>query len=158
MKTTFFNLLLAGLFISAVVLTGCSKSEAISDLNNNSQQVAASTSDDGDMYPQTAILNRDFVIIYALDGAKDITPQFTAFAFKFAGKEPSGEAQVWNGQMMQSGTWNMQAESGILRLFYPTNTFPELAFLNRNWTIGESSSAVIRLIAADGDEVQLSPK
>ena len=43
----------------------------------------------------------------------------------------------------------------FLTIFYPANTLTQLAFLNREWTIGRSNRGYIVLTAADGDEVQL---
>jgi len=157
MKTKFLNLLFAGLFIAGVVLIGCSKSEAIEDLNNNSKKIAATESDD-DHTVGVRLLNQDLVVMYALDGTVDITQQFNAYTFRFAGTEPSGQAYAWNKQLMQTGSWSMSVDPGSLVISYPSNTFPELVFMNRNWTIEGSSSAVIRLVASDGDEVQLTSK
>jgi hypothetical protein len=157
MKTKFFNLLFAGLFISGVALTGCNKSEAIHDLNNNSGKIAAAGPDD-DPHPYLQLLNQDLVVMYALDGANDITQQFAPYTFKFIGTEPSGQAQVTDGKMSQTGSWSMEVEPGDFGISYPTNVFTGLVFLNRNWTIEGSSSAVIRLVASDGDEVQLAAK
>lgn len=153
MKTTIFNLF-AGLIISGAVLSSCSKSAAINDLNNNPQQLSA-----GDMNPGVSILNQDLGIIYAKDGAADITNQFSDFTFNFTGSSSSGSAHVWNGLLSQTGSWSMgEEESSNFSIYFPTDIFTQLAFLNRNWEIGESSSAVVRLIAADGDEVHFSAK
>ena len=161
MKTNIFNLLFAGLFISGVALTGCSKSEAINDLNNNPQKIAinnAEDPEDPDQHVGLQILNNNLGIIYALDGAVDITHQFSAYTFRFNGSEPAGQAQAWDSQALVTGSWSMQVEPGNFAISYPTNIFSELAFLNRNWTMGESSSAVVRLIAADGDEIHFAAK
>lgn len=148
---TILSILLAGLF-SGAVLTGCSKSEAINDLNENGQTL------NGDMNTNVSILNQDLVIIYAKDGAADITNEFRDFTFKFVGSYPSGHAHVWNDLLAQQGTWIAEEEGADFLISYPVDIFTQLAFLNRQWTIAESSSAVIRLIAADGDEVHFSAK
>ena len=162
MKTNILNLLFAGLFISGVALTSCSKSEAINDLNNNPQKIAVNNAnnaeDPGDPHVGLQLLNNNLGVIYALDGTNDVTQQFNAYTFRFSGNEPAGQAQAWNAQTMQTGSWSMEVEPGDFGISYPTNVFPELAFLNRNWTIGESSSAVVRLIASDGDEIQFAAK
>jgi outer membrane murein-binding lipoprotein Lpp len=154
---TIINILLAGLF-SGAVLTGCSKSEAMSDLKENSQTIAAKQ--DGDINADASILNKDLGIIYAKDGAADITNQFKDFTFNFTGAPPSGPAHVWNDLLSQTGNWGIGngEEGDYFTIGYPTDIFTQLVFLNRSWTIGESSSAVIRLIAADGDEVHFSAK
>jgi outer membrane murein-binding lipoprotein Lpp len=154
---TILNILLAGLF-SGAVFTGCSKSETMNDLNENSQTIAAKQG--GDINANVSILNKDLGIIYAKDGAADITDQFKDFTFNFTGAPPSGPAHVWNDLLAQTGSWGMGngEEGDHFTISYPTNVFTQLVFLNRSWTVGESSSAVIRLIAADGDEVHFSAK
>jgi hypothetical protein len=155
MKTTIFNTLLAGLLISGMFLTGCSKENSINELNNNPQQISAK--DDGDMHPYTSLLNQDLVVYYAEDDDVNITTQFQGLTFRFAGNYPAGQAQVWNDSIAQTGTWSNKQGTDFA-INYPTDIFTQLTFFNRVWTIGSSSSSVIRLIGSDGDEVQLSPR
>ncbi|HEX2682337.1 MAG TPA: hypothetical protein VHL77_00295 [Ferruginibacter sp.] len=158
MKTTLFNLLFSGLLISGIALSGCSKSETISDLNNGPKKTTLTSENDDTPMPHVSLLNQNLGVSYALDGGVDITRQFEPYTFKFAGTEPSGQAYAWNSQTMQTGSWTLLKDSDDFAIMYPVNVFPELAFFNRHWTIGASSSAVIRLVAADGDEIQLSTK
>ncbi|MEO6540871.1 MAG: hypothetical protein ABIN74_07785, partial [Ferruginibacter sp.] len=112
MKTTIFNFLLAGFFISSVSLTSCSKNDNIKDLNNNAQQIANSNSQNiaarpSGMEPVDAgILNQDLKIISASDNGTDITQQFNFYTFRFVGNYPGGEAQVWNDLLAQIGAWS----------------------------------------------------
>jgi hypothetical protein len=152
MKTKIFNLLLAGLFISGVSLTGCSKSDAINDLNNNPQQIAAKAA--GDDPADAGILNHDLKIISASDNGADITQQFHFYTFRFVGSGSAGEAQVWNDLLAQTGSWNMETKGGDINISYPTDIFSELAFLNRAWKVAETSPGMFTLTAADGDTVQ----
>jgi hypothetical protein len=165
MKTTFFNFLLAGLFISGIAFTGCSKSDAMRDLNNNPQQIAANaniakandnlTADE--IEPNdAAILNHDLKITSAIDEGKDITQQFHFYTFRFAGKYASGEAQVWNDLLAQLGNWSMEVRGGDFGIYYPTEIFNELVFLNRIWTIKDSGASSFRLTASDGDSVEFT--
>lgn len=154
MKTTIFNLL-AGILISGTILTGCSKENTINDLNNNGQQVAKQNEE---LHAGISILNQNLAIIYAKDGNADITQQFRDFTFRFVGNYPGGQAQVWNDLLAKTGTWSGREGSPDFTIAYPTDPFTQLAFLNRPWTMGESSSAVVRLIAADGDEVHFGSK
>lgn len=155
MKTTIFNTLLAGILFSGMILTGCSKESTISDLNNNAKEISKQNDE---MHAGISILNQNLAIIYAKDGSADITQQFSDLTFRFAGNYPSGQAQVWNDLLAQTGTWSSGEETTDFIISYPTDIFNQLAFLNRQWTIGESSSAVIRLIGADGDEVHFAGK
>jgi len=154
MKTTIFNTLIAGILISGTILTGCSKENTISELNNNAQQV--SSKGDDEMHPGISILNQNLAIIYAKDGGADITQQFQGLTFRFVGNYPGGQAQVWNDLLAQTGTWSGGEETTDFAINYPTDIFTQLAFLNRQWTVGESSSSVVRLMDNDGDEVHFA--
>jgi len=156
MKTIIFNTLVAGLLISGTILTGCSKENTVNELNNNAQTVAAKG--DEEMHPVLSILNQNLEVIYAKDGSADITQQFTGLTFRFVGNYPGGQAQVWSDRLAQSGTWSGEEQTAEFMISYPTDIFTQLAFLNRQWTIGESSSSVVRLIGADGDEVHFAGK
>lgn len=155
MKTSIFKLLFGGLIMSAVVLSGCSKSEAINDLKENPQLLKTNAGND-QLNTKADILNRDLVIIYAVDNGANITQEFKDFTFNFQGTPPSGQAHVWNDLLAQTGKWYMQ--ENMFGMDFPTNIFRQLAFLNREWATGESDEMVIRLIAADGDEVHFSAK
>lgn len=164
---TMINILLAGLF-SGAVLTACSKSAAMNDLRENPQTLAAKQSSNlntngsakqgVEQVGEVSILNQDLGIIYASDGGANITAQFSDFTFNFTGAYPAGTAHVWNDLLAQTGKWTMEEKTNEFFIWYPTDIFTQLAFLNRTWTIGESSAAVIRLIAADGDEVHFTAK
>ena len=154
MKTTIFNLLLAGVFISGVALTGCSKSDTVKDLNNNSQQLATRAAFDA---PQDAgILNQDLRITYASDNGADITQEFQEFTFRFAGNYPGGEAQVWNDLLAQLGTWSSAEQGAPFSISYPTSIFSELVFLNRTWTVTEGNGMFT--LTSNGDEVRMVVK
>jgi hypothetical protein len=154
MKTKIFNLLLAGLFISGVVLTGCSKSDAMNDLNNNSAKIAANNPSmaKGDDPADGGILNHDLRITSAIDNGTDITQQFNFYTFRFVGTYPGGQAQVWNDLLAQIGSWSANLETNFT-ISYPTDIFREMAFLNRTWTVVENSGT-FTLTAGDGDTVQ----
>jgi hypothetical protein len=156
MKTKILNLIFAGLCISAVTITGCSKNESVNELNQNPQTLTARS---GDLTAaQGDITNRNLVITYARDNGVDITAEFSEFTFNMQGTPPSGQAHVWNDLLAQTGTWNYTPGTDLITLKYPTEIFQELVFMNRTWHIGESSSTVFRLYSDDGDEVQLTGK
>lgn len=164
---TIINMLLAGI-VSGAVLTSCSKSAAMNDLRENSQTLAAKQGSDlntngsakqgSEQVGEVSILNQDLGIVYASDGGANITAQFSDFTFNFTGTYPSGIAHVWNDLLAQTGKWSMEDKTNEFVIWYPTNIFTQLAFLNRSWTIAEGSSSVIRLTAADGDEVHFAAK
>jgi hypothetical protein len=149
MKTTLFTRLLAGSLITATLFTACSKNETIDELNNGPQTTTAKGIA---VIENPNVLNQELKVAYAMDGATDITDQLDDFTFKFAGTYPSGEAQVWNDLLARIGTWRMANESSIT-IAYPTDPFTQLAFLNREWTIGTANRGYIVFTAADGDEV-----
>lgn len=157
MKTKIFNLIFAGLILCGIVLNGCSKNDSIQDLNQNPQLLTAKSN--SDLTATKSILNTDLVISYARDNGTDITAQFKDFTFNFTGAPPSGPAHVWNDLLAQTGTWYYKEEGAtVFEIKYPTNVFQQLEFLNRQWIIGESSSAFIRLYSNDGDEVKFTTK
>ena len=156
MKTNISNLLLAGIFISGVALTSCSKSDTMNDLNNNPQQLAVKSAS-FDAPADKGMLNQNLRITYASDNGTDITQQFQLYTFRFVGTYPGGEAQVWNDLFARLGSWGAE-EPGTISIAYPTDPFWELAFLNRVWTVIEKTSGSFTLIANDGDEVHFTVK
>ena len=157
MKTILFTKLLAGSLISATIFTACSKNETIDELNNGPQQTTtasatAALKNDIAVIENPNILNQELKVAYARDGAADITEQMDDLTMKFVGNYPAGEAQVWNDLLAVTGSWSMSNESSIT-LSYPTTTITQLAFSNREWTIGQAQRGYIVLTAADGDEV-----
>jgi len=151
MKTTIFNLLFA-VVISGLVFTSCKKTD-LTEMKATPNAVG-NTDNAGKPAATTAsILNQDLSISYAYDNGVDITAQFKDFTFEFAGTYPSGNAHVWNDLLAQTGTWSSPTETTDLILWYPTDIFTQLAFLNREWNIVEASTSFYRLMAADGDEV-----
>lgn len=154
MKTTIFNLFFA-VVISGLVLTSCKKTDLTEMKATPNAAVTANTNIDGKPSPGTAsILNHNLRISYAHDNGVDITAQFKDFTFEFNGTYPSGNAHVWNDLLAQTGTWSSPTEATDFVLWYPTDIFTQLAFLNREWNIVEASTSFYRLRAADGDEVQ----
>lgn len=151
MKTTLFTKLLAGSLITATFFTACSKSETTDELNNGPQQTTTETAKGIAVIEDPNILNQELKVTYARDGATDITWKMDAFTLKFVGNYPSGEGQVWNDLLAQTGTWKMASESSIT-ISYPT-ILSQLAFFNRNWTIGNGIRGYIVFTADDGDEV-----
>ncbi len=97
------------------------------------------------------------VIPYASDNGANITSEFKDFTFHNQGTPPSCQANVWNDLLAQTGNWTLGTGDGSITLKYPTGIFTQLAFLNRTWTIGESSTTVTRLYD-NGDEVHLVVK
>jgi hypothetical protein len=156
MKTTFFTRLLAGSLITATFFTACSKNGTIDELNNGPQQTTTAAKGIA-VIENPNILNQELVVAYASDGGADITQQFNQLTFKFAGNYPSGQAEVWNDLLARIGTWNMANESSIT-ISYPTDPFTQLAYLNREWTIGVANRGFIVFTAADGDEVHFISK
>jgi hypothetical protein len=165
MKTTFFTRLLAGSLISATLFTACSKNNSIDELNKGPQQTttasAASTATPAvnkGVGEDTYILNQDLSVAYASDNGTDITSQFYDLTFRFEGTAPSGQAEVWNDILARIGSWTMPNPSSII-ISYPTDPFRQLAFVNREWTIGgETNRGTIVLTAADGDEIHFISK
>ncbi len=157
MKTTIFNLFFAGV-LSGLVFTSCSKSEIaeMSQTSNGASNTANTTNaaSAGKPAPTTAaILNQDLKISYARDNGVDITTQFKDFTFRFNGTYPSGQAHVWNDLLAQTGSWKSPLEAADFTIWYPTDIFDQLAFLNKDWTIIEGGASSFRLTSADGDEV-----
>ena len=150
MKTKISNLLLAGLFISGVALTSCSKSNSVNDLNNNPQQLAARSAS-FDAPADKGMLNQNLRITYASDNGTDITQQFQLYTFRFVGTYPGGEAQVWNDLFARIGSWN--GGQGTFTIALPTDPFWEMAFLNRTWMVTENAG--VFTLTADGDEVRM---
>jgi hypothetical protein len=157
MKTKIFNLLLAGI-ISGVLFTACSKNDVTEQIaaNANNANNANSTAKPSGL--TASILNQDLKITSAIDNGTDITQQFNAFTFRFVGNYPGGQAQVWNDLLAQAGSWSSASESTDFTISYPTDIFNQLAFLNRTWTIAQSSENFFRLIGADGDQVDMTTK
>ncbi len=158
MKTKISNLFFTGLIICGAAISGCSKNETINELKENPQLLSARSAPTDMMATDVEILNKDLIITYAGDNGANITDQFKDFTFHFQGTPPSGQAHVWNDLLAQTGTWTYEGSAGIISLQYPTGIFQQLAFLNRTWKIGESSSNVHRLYTDDGDEVHLTGK
>lgn len=158
MKTKISNLIFAGLFASAVAITGCSKNESVNELNQNPQTLTAKSGSGDLMAAKGDITNQDLVITYARDNGVDITAEFNEFTFNMQGTPPSGQAHVWNDLLNQTGSWYYAPGGDDITLKYPTDIFRELEFLNRTWNIGESSSSVFRLYSGDGDEVHFTVK
>ncbi|MFZ1784752.1 MAG: hypothetical protein WAU23_06080 [Ferruginibacter sp.] len=156
MKTTFFTRLIAGSLITATIFTACNKNNSIDELNNSPQQTTTSAKGIA-VIDNPNILNQELTVYYASDAAVNITEQFNSFTFKFAGNYPSGDAQVWNDLLAKIGRWNMANQSSI-NLSYPTDLFTQLAFLNREWTIGVANRGFIVFTAADGDEIYFISK
>jgi hypothetical protein len=153
MKTTFFNLFSA-VVISGLALTSCSKIDPKEITPTPNAAATADANDAGKPATTTAsILNQNLKISYARDNGVDITAQFRDFSFEFNGTYPSGNAHVWNDLLAQTGKWSSPTESTDFVLWYPTDIFTQLNFLNREWTIVEGGTSFFRLMAADGDEV-----
>jgi hypothetical protein len=155
MKTTIFTRLLTGIFVTGLLLSACSKSDTVNGVNNNGN---GSGNQDTGMHASTGILNRNLAIIYAKDGASDITSQFTDLTFKFIGNYPGGQALAWNQSETQTGNWSGTEVTANFAISFPTASFAQLVFLNRPWTMGESSSSAVRLIGADGDELHFGTR
>jgi len=160
MKTTLFTRLLAGSLITATILTACSKNNSIDELNNGPQQTTTATTAANrvGVIENPNLLNQDLKIVYARDGATDITEQMDDFTLRFVGNYPGGEAQVWNDLLAQTGSWSMADANSTITMSYPTNILTQLVFLNREWTVGEAQRGFIVLTAADGDELHLISK
>lgn len=154
MKTSILNLVISGLIVSAVVFSGCSKNEATNDLNQNPQLLQSTSKDQ--VNAKADMLNKDLVIVYAVDNGVNINMDFKDFTFNFQGTPPSGRAHVWNDLLARTGKWSWMGN--VFWMDFPTDVFTQLAFLNREWTVGESTETLIRLTAADGDEVHFSPE
>ena len=164
MKKTFLSRLVAASLITATFLTACSKNETIDELNNGPQQTTTETAKTTTTTGTNAaienpyILNQDLAITYARDGGTDITDQLDDWTLRFNGNYPSGEAQAWNDILSRTGGWKMAENSSTIILSYPAD-FSQLAFLKREWTIGEfNSGSEIVFTAADGDEIHLITK
>jgi len=152
---TIFTKLLAGSLITATIFTACSKNNSIEELNNGPQQTATA----GIVAIENPyILNQDLKIAYASDGATDITEQMDAFTLRFEGNYPGGIAHVWNDLLAQTGSWSMADATSPITMSFPTNVLTQLAFLNREWVIGNAQRGFIVLTAADGDQLHLISK
>ena len=153
MKTTISNLFSA-VVISGLALTSCSKSDLTEITPAPNAAATANANNAGKPAPTTAsILNQNLKISYARDNGVDITSQFIDITFEFNGTYPSGNAHVWNDLLAQTGKWSSPSQSTDFVLWYPTDIFTQLVFLNREWTIVEGGTSFFRLTAADGDEV-----
>lgn len=152
-KTTIFNVFFA-VVIFGFLYTSCSKTD-ITEMTPVPNIAATDlTSDAGKPSPNTAsILNQNLRIGYAWDNGVDITAQFKDFTFEFNATYPSGNAHVWNDLLAQTGSWSSPKEYTDFVLWYPTDIFNQLTFLNQEWNIDEASTTFYWLIAADGDEV-----
>lgn len=160
MKTTIYNLLLAGIF-SGLILAGCSKSEAVNDLNNNPQTLKISngnTADDGTT--DMGMLNRDLGIVYATDGKTNMSDEFANYTFRLKGTQPRGQMLVSTGQSDQMGTWSWRGGSDVIVMDFSNSNSDQLTYLHqRPWTIQPATSAnTIRMVAPDGDQIVMSGK
>jgi len=158
MKTTIFNLFFA-VVISGLAFTSCKKTD-LTEMTATPNAAGTANANNA-VKPSTgtaSILNQDLSITYARDNGVDITPEFKDFTFQFDGTYPSGNAHVWNDLLSQTGKWSSPTESTDFVLWYPTNIFTQLAYLNREWTIVEASTSFYRLTAVDGDEVNFASK
>ncbi|MEO6252631.1 MAG: hypothetical protein ABIO79_04965 [Ferruginibacter sp.] len=56
--------------------------------------------------------------------------------------------------MAQVGSWNIAAGSASITIYYPTDIFREMAFMNRTWMVTETSPGMFT-VTSEGDEVRL---
>lgn len=162
MKTKIYNLLFAGL-LSGFILSGCSKTNTVNELNNNPQHLEnnnESAADDGTIKVGPYMLNRDLGIVYATDGKMNVTDQFSRYTFRLKGAQPTGELLVSNGQHDHMGTWNWRGGSDVLVMDFHDNTSDQLNYLHyRPWTVQPGSSTnSMKLAAPDGDQIVMEPK
>ena len=169
MKTSIFNFLFAGIFLSAAVITGCSKSDAVNDLNTTPQTLMLSNSaaaadnmgsaDDGTT-TSTGMFDRNLAISYASDGKTDMSSTFTGYTFKFTGTKPSGEALVTTSTGSQTGTWTTKDGAdgtSMIMLDFQNTTLEQSTYLSRVWTMQPSTSPyTVNLVAPDGDRIQMT--
>lgn len=157
MKTTTINLFIA-ITISCSLFTACSKSGAVNDLNQSPGSRAQLTTEN--QAPLKAgLLNQNLEIIYATDGATDVTHQFKSYVFNFSGQQPAGEALVWNGQVTQTGSWSWREFTDVFVMDFHEVAFPYVQFLSRAWRIDnieDPNATTIRLVANDGDVIHLA--
>jgi hypothetical protein len=146
-------MLLAGiLFSGAMILNSCSKSDSLNAIANANNAAAPKAT--------TGILDRDLKIAMAKDGNTDITADFNFITFNFKSTSAAtGYADAWNDVLAVRGTWSMNAGYNMITMGFPTVPLSQLAFMNREWIISESSTNVTLISGnGDGDQVYLTGK
>jgi len=142
-------ILLSGIsFFGAMMLNSCSKNNDSATANNTPLLMARA-------YFQSNILDRDLVVPYAKDDGATITMKFAGLTFHFTGNGTlTGSATAANDLLSVNGTWSMTANYDKITFNFPTNFFPDLAFMNKQWNIG-SNGATIVLTATNGENDEL---
>ena len=140
-------------FFGAMMLNSCSKSN---DTTSPSPAPTPIVNPNG----VNNLMNRDLVVPYAKDDGADITAKFAGLTFHFTSNGSlTGSATAANNLLAVNGTWTMTAAHDKITFAFPTNLFPDLAFMNKEWIIGSNASTAV-LIPANGenDLLDFSPK
>jgi|GEM_PF-5851728 len=137
--------LLTGIsFFGAVLLNSCSKNDGTISSSPGPTPIGTPTSANN-------LLNRDLVVPYAKDDGAVITAKFAGLTFRFTSNGTlTGSATAANDLLAVNGTWSMTAAYDKVTFAFPTNIFPDLAFMNKEWVIGSNGSTVV-LIPSNGE-------
>jgi len=142
---TKFVLLTGISFFGAVMLNSCSKSNDGTSTAPTPAPIVVKPNN------VTNLLDRDLVVPYAKDDGVDITAKFAGLTFRFASNGTlTGPATAANDLLAVNGTWTMTAAYDRITFAFPTNLFPDLAFMNKEWMIGSNGSTVV-LIPSNGE-------
>lgn len=152
MKTSLYKLvLLSGLFFSgALILTSCSKADAVNSISSQSLS-------QGKM--ANALFDHNLIVTYAKDNGADITNQFQGITFNLMSSATNnGYVTAANDLFAVNGTWIMP-NGTLISFAFPTNGLPVLSFMNKEWNIVSYNDPVI-LTAANGedDEIRMTLK
>lgn len=146
-------ILLSGIsFSGAVLLNSCSKKDDTATISTPFQMAKHNF--------ETNILDRDLVVPFAQDDGTNITIKFAGLTFHFTGNGTlTGSATAANDLLSVNGTWSMTAAYDKITFAFPTNLFPDLAFMNKEWLITSNNFPIV-LTAANGenDQLNFSPK
>ena len=154
MKNSIYKFILSAviIFSAATILNSCTKADAINTISNPAGTTQTSANGQAVRPAANSILDQDLVITYAKDDNVDITGKFRDFTFHFTYTgSTSGPAAAWNNILTVDGTWSMLNSHDNITFAFPTNIISDLAFLDKQWIIGESTGTTIMLTAANGE-------
>ncbi|HEX2683275.1 MAG TPA: hypothetical protein VHL77_05060 [Ferruginibacter sp.] len=136
MKTTLRNTIvfLLPVFISLIMLNGCSKS-AVEAVQQTAYQKQF----------EDNILNKNFRVQLAVDNGTDLTAQYNGYTYVlYKSTYYNGSMTAVKDGITYNGSWSSNEDYSKLSISFPSAP-AEFAFLNRDWKFTKKSLPIMEL-------------